>query len=373
MRLSLLASWSAGALAVLLLTTPKTARADEWGIPEAPPSPAPRAATSAAPAPSAAPAAAAPSPPKPAQDERCAVDVHPNVSDADAAAVEDVVCTLIRSENVPGRHRIHVTKLGSKVVLTLVTTFEGVSVEKHLALSDMGEITVAAPRLLEASSERKAVADTVDVNNVVGDEARIPKKKHSAVHGWLGVMGGSASGYGSGGGMSVGLSAGNDRWSFITDFRLAGSAFNKPASLAALICTLGTVDMKTKNDFSFVSVSAGARHHFTTSDVSPFVGMGLALDYMQLQDASAATSNYASYSYTGRSSRDYGSNTGLAAYAEAGLDLLRTHTIGGAVVIRADAPTYSVDTVEVVTSDPTKRQHTSTYAPFITAGIALRF
>lgn len=365
MRLSHLASWSAGALAVLLLTTSKTARADEaWGLPETP-SPAPRAAVPAAPS-------AAPSAP---QDERCAVDVHPNVSDADAAAVEDVVCTLIRTENVPGRHRIHVTKLGSKVVLTLVTTFEGVSIEKHLALSDMGEITVAAPRLLEASSERKAVADTVDVNNVVGDEARIPKKKHSAVHGWLGVMGGSASGYGSGGGMSVGLSAGNDRWSFITDFRLAGSAFNKPASLAALICTLGTVDMKTKNDFSFVSVSAGARHHFTTSDVSPFVGMGLALDYMQLQDASAAASNYAysSYSYTGRSSTDYGSNTGLAAYAEAGLDLLRTHTIGGAVVIRADAPTYSVDTVEVVSSDPTKRQHTSTYAPFITAGIALRF
>ena len=294
------------------------------------------------------------------------------VTEEEAAAVEEIVCAAVRES--PARsahHRIRVVKIGGKVVLTLVTDrADGGVASKQLVLTSIDEVTIAAPRLLEAASEEKPVAETVTMNNVVGEEARRPKRKHSEVHGWLGVIGAGAPTIAMGGGLNLGISVGSDRWSFTTDFRLAGQSFNKPASLALTILTLGSVDIEPEAKFAYVSLAGGVRHHFTSTDVSPFLGAGLALDHIGGGHTEMIRSPYSAYTYSRYST--YG-DTGLAGYAEIGLDFLRTHAIGGMFTIRGDLPTFVVERTRSNGDDAAALLRTTTHAPVISAGIAMRF
>lgn len=300
----------------------------------------------------------------PVEEASCAVSEHEGFSDADAAGVEQVVCGQIREKGHPGRYRIHLGKLGPKIVVTLAESIQGATVERQVVLSDLGEVSVAAPRLVEANHERTAVSDTIDVTNVVGDETRTPKKKPSAVHAWLGLLGAGGAG-GTGAGVNLGVSAGSERWSFVGDLRIAGEAFNKPAIIAGEILTLGGLDAKGDSDFSYVSLTGGARYHLLLSDVSPFLGAGLGLDYI---DRSGATRSYV-----------YGANdppggtAGLAGYGEVGLDVLRTHLVGGAVTIRADLPAFSTHETKPDPNDSRRYLARTTYAPILSAGFAFRF
>lgn len=297
-------------------------------------------------------------------DESCAVERFIGVSKDDADAVEDLVCTEIR-EQAPysGVHRIRITKLGTKVVLTLVSDREGGGhIEKQLVLSGLEEVPVAAPRLVEALVEKKPVAETQTVTNIVGQEARIPKKKASEVHAWMGIIGAGAPGGGAGGGAHIGLSAGSDRWSFVFDVRLAGQSFAEPASAALTIFSLGQLQPDPELKFAYVSASSGVRHHLFATDTSPFLGLGVALDYLRFDREG-----------------EYGEakNTGVAGYGEIGLDLMRTHTIGGAIALRLDAPAFSLERERYVgswsaTQSP-RMERTAAWMPVIGASFSLRF
>lgn len=299
-----------------------------------------------------------------ADEPSCAVERFVGVTKEEAEAVEEIVCPEIR-EQAPygGRHRIRIAKLGGKVVLTLVSDREdgGPRIEKQLVLSGLEEVPVAAPRLVEALVEKKPVAETQTVTNIVAQEARIPKKKASEVHGWLGMVAVAAPGGGTGGGAHLGLSAGSDRWSFALDLRLAGQSFNEPAAVAITIFSLGLLEPKPKGDFSYVSLSGGVRHHFAVTDTSPFLGAGVALDYI------------------GHDPKGYGkaSNTGVAAYGEIGLDLMRTHTVGGAIALRVDAPAFMLEQTKQSGSwgygQQPVIQRTSAWIPVIGATFSLRF
>lgn len=311
----------------------------------------------------------APMPEQP-RDPSCAVERHVGVTAEEAAAVEEIVCAAIRES--PARsahHRIRIVKIGGKVVLTLVTDRpDGGIASKQLVLASLDEVTVAAPRLIEAAADEKPVAETVTMNNVVGEEARKPKRKHSEVHGWLGVIGAGSPDIATGGGVNLGISVGSDRWSFTTDFRLAGQSFNKPAALAMQIFTLGALDIESRGNFAYVSFAGGVRHHFSSRDVSPFVGAGLALDHIGGGRTVTVMSPYGG-AYSTDQYRSFG-NTGLAGYAEIGLDVLRTHAIGGMITIRADAPTFAVERIEW--NRDVRTSHSS-YAPVLSAGLAMRF
>lgn len=301
----------------------------------------------------------------------CAMERHVGVSDIEAAAVEDVVCSQVRSSpaHAGGRHRLRITKIGRKLVLTLTTERGRFVDEKQIALTSLDEVNVAAPRLLDATAEQKTVDETVDVTNVVGDETRQPKKRPSSVHAYLGVIGAAAQNLGTGGGVDFGISAGAEDWSFAGDLRIAGAAFDKPAAFAGELFTLGSMDLHAENDdFSFVSLSAGARRHFSKSDLSPFVGGGIAIEYL-----SAGTSAVASAAYSPTSKDAPSGKMGVAGYVEVGLDVLRTRTVGGAITLRGDLPAFTTEQVGPSPSDPTKTVRKTEYTPVIGAGIALRF
>ncbi len=301
--------------------------------------------------------------PPPVADPTCAVERFVGVTKEDAEAVEAIVCAEVHEQAPYGRHRIRIAKLGGKVVLTLVSEREagGPRIEKQLVLSGLDEVPVAAPRLVEATADAKPVAETQTVTNVVGQEARVPKKKASEVHAWLGIVAAAAPGGGTGAGAHLGLSAGSDRWSFVGDLRLAGQAFAEPAAAALTIFSLGLLEPKPEGELSYVSLSGGVRHHFAATDTSPFLGTGVALDHV------------------GRDPEGYGKakNTGVAGYAELGLDLMRTHVVGGAIALRFDAPAFTLVQTKQGASwsypQQAVTQRTTAWVPVIGATFSLRF
>jgi hypothetical protein len=78
----------------------------------------------------------------------------------------------------------------------------------------------------------------------------------------------------------------------------------------------------------FVEFSMGARYYLSDADFSPYLGGGFAWSYLSLTD---------------NVHNDFdGNRTGLGAYAEAGVEFLRTHHSHVAAGIRVDAPFYSL-------------------------------
>ena len=359
-----------GFLGLLCFAAPTAALADdaEWGLPPKPPLPThpPVIQTAHVERAERAERAERPNDAAPPNEPWCAVNQREGFSDADVSAVEQVVCATIKEKGHPGRYRIHLGKLGAKIIVTLVECTEGATVERQVVLSDIGEVTVAAPRLVEANHDHKSVADTVDVTNVVGDEARTPKKKPSSVHCWMGLLGAGGAG-GTGAGVNLALSAGSDRWSFVGDFRIAGEAFNKPAVIAGTIITLGGLNTKGDFDFSYVSFTGGGRYHLFLTDVSPFVGAGLGVDYIQ-RDGLGSSSSYV---YGSSNASD--GTAGLAGYGELGLDILRTHMVGGAVTLRADLPAFAIHETKPDPNDAHRYLSRTTYSPVFSAGFAFRF
>src|SRR5262249_45752413 len=94
-----------------------------------------------------------------------------------------------------------------------------------------------------------------------------------------------------------------------------------------------------------VALAGGVRHYFSLADTSPFVGMGMGIEYVNVDHADGA---------------------GLAFYGELGLDLLRTNQFGGSFSLRCDAPTFSI-------SPGSGHSGPHYYTPIIGAGFAMRF
>jgi len=60
---------------------------------------------------------------------------------------------------------------------------------RTLRLGNIEEVFPAAPRLAEALLGKKAIDQTQRVDNIVGEEARVQRKKYGKTHFGLGVIG----------------------------------------------------------------------------------------------------------------------------------------------------------------------------------------
>lgn len=298
--------------------------------------------------------------------DRCVLDAHPGIDDADADAATDFVCAEVDKHLVGGAARYHVKlgKLGGQVVVTVEAERAGARSEREqLVLSSIEEVPVAAPRLVDALGQKRPVAETMDVTNVVGGETRVPKKRPSEVHGSLTPLVLVMPGAGTSGGARLGLSFGAGRWSFGTDATLAGYSFT-----GVLNGFLGSSrdayserkDVIKNPGIGYAALAAGVRFHFTESDLSPFVGAGIALMY----------EGQAGDSYT---PSEHVSNFGGAAFGELGVDVARTRQFGATFSARVDAPAYALSTT---TERPSATGYTtmnaSNYVPVVTLGIGLR-
>jgi len=134
------------------------------------------------------------------------------------------------------------------------------------------------------------------------------------------VGGGTAGAEPSAGGM-LSIAAGSAQWSFVTSLRLTGDAFKTVGLYPLTIASFGLWKPTRDAPSSLGSLDAGVRHHFLDGDTSPFIGTGLGLMHTAIGTDG---------------------KTGLGAFAEAGLDVLRTRSAGGAFLVRFDAPAYEL-------------------------------
>jgi hypothetical protein len=121
------------------------------------------------------------------------------------------------------------------------------------------------------------------------------------------------------------------------------------------------------------SLSVGGRAYLSKRDVSPFVGGGLGILHL---DASE-------YDPSGSGTGDfYGERSGIAFYAEAGVEMLRLHRGRVALVVRADFPTFSLHNETYDWSyygdgyygdGPTSRTTESRYVVPVSIGLSVAF
>ncbi len=267
------------------------------------------AAPPAPPAP-VAPPAAAPAAPVQSAPSACLLGSHAGIDEVDARSASDVVCHEIAAKGgVAGSYELRLNKLGGRIVASLAVT-SGQYDERRMTLSSIEEISVAAPRLVDALLNKRAIEDTENVKNVVSTDTPAPRVKSGQVGfngGVLGVLPVTTAA-GPAPGVDLGLLYRADRIGVGASGRLAGGG-------------------STETTFSYAVLSTGARYYFMDSDVTPYAGAGVGLSKMGVnRDASGKSTD----------------GGGFSAYAEIGLDALRTHRIGFTASLRMDAPLYAL-------------------------------
>ncbi len=158
----------------------------------------------------------------------CTLRSYDGFDRADAVTAARLVCSDLQREGVKGAADVHLSKLGTKVVIAVSDT-NGAN-ERRLMLSGIEEVSVASPRVAKAYVHQTPEDDSADIDNIVGDEARARKTRPGQMHVAMGIVGSVPVGGPStpGGGLSLApIYDTASRIAFGLDFRFAAqSDFN---------------------------------------------------------------------------------------------------------------------------------------------------
>jgi hypothetical protein len=290
-----------GSVFAMLLAAASTASADPNA--EAPPLPAP--------------------PPPTHSDTSCRLDAHEGIDDADARTAALLVCSEIARLNPPPDAHYHVTlgKLGSIIILSVTREGDTPAVTadvRELRLRGIEEAAVAAPRLADSIVHGTPIAETEKFDNLVGQETHgAPKKGGGSVHFSLGVVGELPpldQGFGPAPGLSLRVHYETKSWEIGGDIRFGNGQVSDSSP-----------------EVGFFMAELGGRYFFNETDVTPFLGAGIGWDYLNLKIPSLGFQ---------------GDNSGLGAFAEAGVEFLRTYHTHLSVGFRLDLPFFSINGYE---------------------------
>lgn len=262
--------------------------------------PEPGQAAAAAPAPTAIPITAT-----------CTLGDHPGVSDAEARTAADVVChELAKQRATNTAHEVRFGTLGGKTLVTVASRSGNSYDERRTFLAGLDEIHVAAPRLVTSLVEGKPLEETRSVDNVLASETRQTKVQRGQVGFDGGLFGTTALGAAAGasGGIDLGL------------LYRAGSFGVSSRGRAGGIGS-------AKEKVGLATLDVGARWYLSNSDVSPFVGAGLGLTYVNLTQNSGQSLD----------------GSGFGGHVVAGVELMRTHHTAASVSVRLDTPFFEVE------------------------------
>jgi hypothetical protein len=286
----------------------------------------------------------------------CLLGAHAGIPDADAQTASRLVCGEIahRGAHPGATYRVGLGRLGRSVILSVTVEPEPgvIQDERHLTLSDIEEVPVAAPRLAEGIVHGTPIAETVKVDNVVGEEARPYKRRSGSVHFAMGIIGVlpplGAANIDPAPGLALELHYETPRFAAFVDTRFAG-----------------TTTEHSTTEISYQALAIGGRYYTSDSDFSPYLGGGLAFSHATLRD-------------TGFS----GENGGFGAFGEVGIEALRTHQAHLTFGVRVDLPFYSMENKSVNSTyyycntspcpTPAPSQSSTYYAP-ITMALTLTF
>jgi hypothetical protein len=266
---------------------------------------------------------------------QCAAGDQTGIDRADARTATALVCAEVAKAGPPAdaQFRVSLGRLGSIVVLSVarVGGSSGTSDLREIRLSGIEEVAVAAPRIAESIVRGTPLADTAKVDNIVGEEARTPRVRSGKLHFGLGLVGQLPPldhGLAPSPGVMLDLHYESHQWELGGSFRAGGGGMDNSAP-----------------HLGFVSLSLGGRYFTSDADFSPYVGGGLSWGYQNLSVPAIGFQ---------------GDNSGLGAYADAGVEVMRSNNMHLAFGLRFDLPFYSLNANTTYT----------TYAPGTTTGSA---
>ena len=228
----------------------------------------------------------------------CHVGEHEGFDDADARTSTDLFCGELASHHAPrGEYDVRFGKLGSRVLFSARERTNGE--ERRVLIQSIEEVPLAAGRLVEALAEKKTVAETQSVDNVVSSESRKPRTKSGSVGVYLGLVGMTALATAPGASAGFDLGVG-----FRTGRAMLGGTF-RAGGLGSGTHKLG-----------FVSLDFGARYYLGDGDVAPFFGGGIGISYLRAN--------------------------GFGADLKGGIEIFRSSITVASLSLRADLPFYAL-------------------------------
>jgi len=247
---------------------------------------------------------------------RCDLREARGVEATDATTAAELVCAEIRrASGERGRYGIQVATLGKIVVVT--ATREEPAGSVTVQVDGLEEVPKAAPRIADALVRGLGFAATQRVDNLLEVETRPARLKKGSLKFFAGVADVESLGHGArASGFSLGLMYASPRFALPVEMRFAWDDWQYG-----------------EKGLDLFSLSVGGRGYLSKRDVSPFVGGGLGilnLDASEYDPSGSGTGDF------------YGERSGIAFYAEAGVEMLRLHRGRVAFVVRADFPTASL-------------------------------
>jgi hypothetical protein len=259
--------------------------------------------------------------PKPASEGSTCVTTNNGLDQASAYTGWQLVCDEIRNQGVtlapPGANTAsayHVTfdRLGARLVVRVAYEAPvGHAVRtRKVVLDGPEELTVAAPRIARAVVKDLPLEESERVDNLVGEETRVYRKKSGEFLWGLGVLGTMVPT------ASAAVSPGLEFMGYY-ETPTYGVGFS-------LRTTFGNDD----NGVDQQSIAVGGRYFFGEGDVSPFIGAGVGASWLSIDEAK---------------SEYHAEGSGFGAFGEVGVELLRLHSSRMIIGLRMDAPFYEVE------------------------------
>jgi hypothetical protein len=258
--------------------------------------------------------------PKPASEGSTCVTTNNGLEQATAYTGWQLVCDEIRNQGVtlapPGANTAsayHITfdRLGARLVVRVAYEAPvGHPVRtRKVVLDGPEELTVAAPRIARAVVKDLPLQESERVDNLVGEETRVYRKKSGEFLWGLGVLGTMAPT------ASAAVSPGLEFMGYY-ETPTYGVGFS-------LRATFGDEDSGVNQH----SIGVGGRYFFGEGDMSPFIGVGIGASWLSIDEEK---SDY------------HAEGSGFGAFGEVGVELLRLHSSRLIIGLRMDAPLYEV-------------------------------
>ena len=260
----------------------------------------------------------------------CLIGDHADLPEADAHTAAFLVCRHLRNQGVqvgepvydaPDSatvYRVSLHLLGQYVLVHLSqeTPVGTVVIERELLLAGIEEMVSAAPRLVNALVNQTSLAATVDMENLVEEEAREYRKVPGEFMWRLGIIQAFALVSSSDAIARPGAKLG---WLYETPSYAVGTGI------------WGAGGRNNKGDrFSFFAWSIGGQYFFNNRNISPYTGGGLTMSW--------GSHDYDDYGY------EYGGgdDSGVGIYIVGGIEALRLSRARLNIELRIDKPFYKV-------------------------------
>lgn len=260
-----------------------------------------------------------------AQQKRanCMVGSYAGFDASEAETATSLVCSQLRKrgiatgapnwevEGAEETFRVNLRPLGRTVFLGLerIDRSGAIVAEEELALDGIEEVAVAAPRLVDAVVGGTSVEQTASYSNLVGEETRRPRKLGGETFWGLGILGFGVTGTDiyTAPGMLIRTGYETESFGILGDLRFgAGSPADDTAA--------------------FFNIGIGGRWFTTSTNWSPFLGVGLSWMSMGVE-----------------SGRFDGTRSGLASWVEFGIEGLRFYDSRLSIDLRVDVPFFELE------------------------------